>query len=736
MIQKKIKFLIDEFLNFEFEDLLQKGSKLNSKLIKEIKVKNNFDPLKFTDEFNQKFDKIFPVEINNEYRKIREIKNTYKSFQEFKKNKKIRILFIGKISTGKTSLLNSIIGTNEKILDTSAKECTQSIFIIKNSNDISFCESNFIKNEFGNYFEDIKDTRINNINIIKNKIKEINKENNRKIKYYSLYIPIEAFKIGNKKIKEFDSINIKDIELIDIPGFKDTNFKNQKYLKDLINLCDGFIFNFNGKSILEDKDSQDFILNIINYIKEKDDSFNFNNCLFNLNYFDFFKKKNEINETVQYFKEKLYNILNGNIYKCDLIEKLKLKEKIKESQNIHVSYFSNLKYSLFQKNIYDLNNICFLEHSKNIKLKEIYSNLKEDYDDIPILENIDENRINEKINAILKKINKKDLTNKEKLLIRDISILILSILENKEQLNKYKLSYADIFFTKFKEQIIFAEKNNKEFIIHKSLSYIIYTLFKLYYIDNLCSNDNIINDNKKKINKKKTYIEEECQKYINNINNDFSSLLEENIKDIEKDIIQKANKQGNLSKYGINQIIEGNKTIEQISNLIENIKKEKMEQLKSYGEYCINQCSNLIEEGNLEIISRIVLLNFAEKYKDQNQPYYNLLQLSFKTTIEFLKLNLKFYGFFISIPYEIYQRFKANEKKISDIFDKIKKIINDIKNKIILEFKNQRDNFISNLSDIEQITEEEISFLKRNDFQHNFKELINFVKENNSSSKN
>ena len=89
---------------------------------------------------------------------------------------------------------------------------------------------------------------------------------------------------------KFNLIKKEDIELIDIPGFKDTKFEKQKYLKDLINLCDGFIFSFNAKSILEDKDSQDFFLNIINYIKEKDDCFNFNNCLFNINYIDFLKK--------------------------------------------------------------------------------------------------------------------------------------------------------------------------------------------------------------------------------------------------------------------------------------------------------------------------------------------------------------------------------------------------------------------------------------------------------------
>lgn len=287
MLQNKIKYLVDDFLSFEFEDLIQKGSNLNEELIKEIKIEKEFDPLKFTVEFNERSNTLFPKDISNKYKRINNIRNSNISFNNFRNNKKIRILFIGKISTGKTSLLNSIIGRNDRILETSAKECTQTVFIIKYSDKISFCESYLKHNDFGNYFEDIKETRIENISEIKEKIKKINHEIYKEVKYYSLYTPIEALKKTKNLKDKFNLIKNEDIELIDIPGFKDSNFEKQKYLKDLINLCDGFIFSFNGKSIIEDKDSQDFFLNIINIIKKKDDCFNLNNCLFNLNYMDF-----------------------------------------------------------------------------------------------------------------------------------------------------------------------------------------------------------------------------------------------------------------------------------------------------------------------------------------------------------------------------------------------------------------------------------------------------------------
>jgi len=731
MLQNKIKYLIDDFLSFEFEDLIQKGTNLNSELIKEIKIEKEFDPLKFTDEFNKRATNLFPKDISNKYKRINNIKNNNISFNNFRDNKKIRILFIGKISTGKTSLLNSIIGGNDRILETSAKECTQTVFIIKYSDNISFCESYLKHNDFGNYFEDIEETRIENISEIKEKIKKINQEIYKEVKYYSLYTPIEALKKTKNLDDKFNLVKNKDIELIDIPGFKDSNFEKQKYLKDLINLCDGFIFSFNGKSIIEDKDSQDFFSNIIKYIKEKNDCFNFNNCLFNINYIDFFKK-NEIDETLKDFKKIIYNIINGNIYNCDLIEKFKLKERIKESQNINMSYFSNKIYNIFQKNIYDINNLKFLEDSKNVKLEEIYSDLKEDYEEIPILTDIDEKIITDKMNQILTKINKKDITNEEQLIVKKLAILVVSILENKEQLKKYKSSYADIFFSKFREQIIISDINNREYIINKSLSYVIYTLFKLYYINNLCSNEDIINSCKKKIEKIKKIIKNECEINIDIINNDFSLILEEDIKELEEDIIKKIEKKGNISRKDIELIIKDNQIIEQINNLIEEQKKEKMEQINSFEEYCTRQCSNLIEdikeEGNFKIISGIVLLHFREKYIGKTDPSQNSKDYLIKQKIS---LVFHFYFFFLAIPYDLYQRYKSNESKISDIFNEMKEIIIDIKNMIILEFEKQENYFISNINDIEQITEEEIIFLKKTNFINNFNELITFIKENN-----
>ena len=54
--------------------------------------------------------------------------------------KKIRIILLGKISSWKISLINSIIGNNYNILPIRMKECINNIYILKHSpNKIKLC---------------------------------------------------------------------------------------------------------------------------------------------------------------------------------------------------------------------------------------------------------------------------------------------------------------------------------------------------------------------------------------------------------------------------------------------------------------------------------------------------------------------------------------------------------------------------------------------------------------------
>ncbi len=177
-IINNIKEQLDDYLYFNIEGLMQKidlnaleekKSLMKKKETKKVNLKETID----------KVSLLFPPEMIKKYENIKNITESLENFNVFYKNRNIRILFIGMISSGKTSLLNSIIGNNYNILQTTVLECTKCIYRIRYSEKIYFCESKLkeykiMDGESGNYFEDIKGTEIYDLVQIKNKIQILN----------------------------------------------------------------------------------------------------------------------------------------------------------------------------------------------------------------------------------------------------------------------------------------------------------------------------------------------------------------------------------------------------------------------------------------------------------------------------------------------------------------------------------------------------------------------------------
>jgi len=334
-ILKNIKKQLDEYLLFNLNGLIQK---IDLKTLEEKKslIKKEKNKKVNLKKIIDKVNSLFPPEIVNKYQNIKNIIEKTKNFNAFYENRNIRILFIGMISSGKTSLLNSIIGNNYNILQTTLLECTKCIYRIRYSTKIYFCESQIIQNKVieeddGNYFEDIKGTEIYDLDQIKNKIQILNNES--KFKYYTLYIPIQGLEDFEYKER---------IELIDLPGIRREISESKIDLTKLITMCDGFIFNFNSLNI-DDENSQYIFTQIINDIKERkiiNEPFNFDNCLFNLNFIDQIEE-DSINKNVSEFQKSIIKNLNNKIYTGDFIQKLAIKSQILSSNNINVSFISN-----------------------------------------------------------------------------------------------------------------------------------------------------------------------------------------------------------------------------------------------------------------------------------------------------------------------------------------------------------------------------------------------------------
>lgn len=699
LIQKRIKLIIDDFLKFEFTEIINKtgSNKVNIKMKDDFGEEKKFE---FIKEFNQKIKTLFPDQINDNFKKITEMKKEIEDFNKFIENKKIRILFLGKISSGKTSLLNSIIGNNYNILQTTLKECTKSNFIIKYSQNISLCESRLVENQYGNYFKDIPKTSIKEIDKIIQKIKNINKDSKFE-KYYTLYAPIEP--IQDLKFKE-------DIEIIDIPGIRDDILKDDKSisnLKKLVNLCDGYIFTFADIKI-EDISSQLILREILNYIKNKNESFNFNNCLFNLNYIDK-TKSNEIKDKINDFKENIQKNIIKNIYNGNLMEKLKLKDKIKSTNNINISYFSNIRYEKYQKNILKIKNLKFLDKDDNdSSLENIYNDLLNEYSEIKIINfNADENKIKMKNEEIKNKIGK-NISDGESLYVEKISKLILSIIEKKHQLKIYKTSYGDIFFGKFREQINNSYNNNKKLILNKFGSYLYRILLNITYIDKLCSDDTLIKVSQKNIEDKKKIINEKYDEFIEKVKNEFSEIIKY-LNEIHSNISNTINIT-NCESINISQILKDYKIDDLIEQLKNKLNQEIIDMNSYYCEYSINQISELIKnDGQFAKINQFIL-NFSDNHMTNYSLFY-LFYRAFRLSISFRDI-------------------KILRKKKMDLQDIFKQKENDFlynQGEYINEIIAKKNIFITELNNLQNVSSKEINYLKRNDFNRKYREFIDFV---------
>ena len=193
------------------------------------------------------------------------------------------------------------------------------------------------------------------------------------------------------------------------------------------------------------------------------------------------------------------------------------------SLKFNISYISNTKYELYQKNVDKIESLDFIKNEEDLdSLQEISEFLKDEY---PICEyesqggcfNFESNKINEIIDKIKKLIKEE---NNEGLL-NEIAIHILSILKNKKSFKEYQSSYYDSFSNEFIKQIKFSEENIKYLKQMKFISYFLRIFYYLFYLDSLCLDKNKLNHFHNKIKESKKLIEAIYKKRYNDIKRQF-----------------------------------------------------------------------------------------------------------------------------------------------------------------------------------------------------------------------
>ena len=396
MIINKIKTEFEYFFNLEefksileyvdnnSQELIEYSKKISQNLSNLTKNPKSIEhPISLLENIKNKIESFFL--ISKESKTITKLFKDSEILLDYIKNQlSIRFLFIGRHSSGKTSLINSFLGID--LLHTSAEECTMSGFVIKNIDDISetsIYECKLVENNFGYYYFEKGKKLALGIDSVRNKIKYIN-DNKKKLKkknlkegndseelnFYIIEVPINIFKIAgiNKEI-------YSKIELIDIPGL-DTGYDEAiKSSQKLLDFTDGFIFANPGKQ-LDNNDNRVIINNIIGRISKRS-NFSFNTCLFVLTRADESENKIDINTS----KMKIQEILNEGFESKNFSEIIRDKEAIKNKENLLVTAFSNIIYKDYLKSIKDLEELNVIQKNLDktiLDLKNNYIEIEED----------------------------------------------------------------------------------------------------------------------------------------------------------------------------------------------------------------------------------------------------------------------------------------------------------------------------------------------------------------------
>ena len=520
-------------------------------------------------------------------------------------NNKILIPTIGQYSSGKSSLLNILIG--EKYLPTSQGVCTNVGVIIEYTSNKNISELYEIKLKKSNKYFNFEKSKIicNDKTKIKDAIDKRNKEH-RPLKledsFILLKVNIELFELIPEKYRE-------KILLIDFPGLnvlENQNFFNSDVLSPLINQSDSFLF-FNS-GVVNTDENQKIIINLVEKIRNRKISFSYKNCLFIFNKWDL------------YIKNKDHSLAQA---KNDLKEIFQNNQLDDIFEDIDIINCSAKNYNDFQKEKNDILN--FEGYIQNLK-----NNFEEDYEMDEHDEDEDKNeQLYEYIVECIKS-NKKSIKN---LLITKVDV------KTKEN---YFAKLENILKEDFK-----LEDGKKNEIINNYL-------YLVNSIDNheLLINSNIINLEMKikehillSIENLEKNIENKGINFLKNINNTINFILkkldnpkkskmkypkieqsEKRKKEIENIFLQFKG----IIKYQFNHyLVKEDENINKYINELDKVFKEKIKEN--------NNLSYKVILGQIEKEKIVELKKNKKKFYDEMKEHFKMLINEVNKIIKIIK---------------------------------------------------------------------------------------------------
>ena len=582
---------------------------LITKTLKFINLLNKFqnnpsileNPKLINEEIGKKIEKLFLLQD------IDIVKNIQEKYERntilINQDRKLRFLTLGGYSSGKSTLLNTVI-IGRDILPSSAKECTTVALIIKHvdsEKDVALYEGLFKidqENKFYNISYDSSAPLVTNINKVKSCLENLNKNANKKIhkkkgiQFYILQIPLKIFDyIEDQSLKD-------SIEFIDYPGL-DTDFNNYDGNMDKNNInsksileyntnallayTNGFLFINNGIQVLEHS-NRVLLTSILDIIRGRNSDFSFKSCLFIMNKCD--EAEIDIEKSRLDFV-RLINQIQKDSVKCK--DRLCKKNEIKNINDVNVTKFSSILFNEYLIYVNQINNFQEIlnkccEKKKEIEetLNSLEKNLKKKFIKIKSSEfeqfkfnNEEIQRINLLIVEYLKEkgYQKVEQYNSK---ISEIAKIYIYLKNSLKLNNQYIGSNGEHFFNCL-HQVLLISKSFYENSIQKDIIQFLFGLYEKFIIILKSINEDSKNINpeeftKEKMNKNITYIKNEAKQISIRINEKIY-----NMKELIKQNIDRMHQNKNKSRNDFQEIAKAitinnseilNETQEEINKII------------------------------------------------------------------------------------------------------------------------------------------------------------------------
>ena len=570
----------------------------------------------------------------------------------------IFIPFIGEIGSGKSTIINGIIG--EDILPTGDNVCTKRGIVIrylgKNEGETNIRKTYFREEyieEKPYYYIDPDDYIIGKGS---EKVREILNNINHKYNENEE----DSFYYIRTKIKLFDDLGLDDslkkmIYLIDLPGFGTRNKFQKDIYQKLMKLSTCFIFTIKN-GVIKDNNNAEILKNIFDQTKEQKKVFTsklFKSSLFILNNFS---KQSTGDNNINQSKKQLLELIVGNNDEKDEYEKYInlcfFHANLYKNYYTNYNYFYNIKFTVKSefKN-YLTNNKKFIVFPEIINTRKYTSfsrflisqiktkNEKLFKDNENEIESNIINENNEQSDKNIKKdleeifsnlnINEKDLSKK----INNISEMICYGQKNIIKINNLKKSN----FGELKITIniqVGTLNNNMQDELEDQLNYLIEKLDLFFNQDfskekDLKSNE-LFSGEMEKINQNLFKIHSDCQVKYFQIIKDFEIKIydsltnkKENIKEYlgkfnYKEIIKKIDKEINDNLEELNKKIQ--EVLENMNSELNEINKKFITTIKTY--------SSMISVINLQSFKDYFSIKYAGKESDIAKEIFREIKIS------------------------------------------------------------------------------------------------------------